>query len=776
MGQRSPKKAPAPSVRHPKAYKTIAADLVARMKAMEPAQLKELLQQVDLENRRAPLDNSAQPYVQALQRIEEAEPGRAAAILADAGNPESLMVAVKDPTLADLMAPDAGKLIDTINEQRLASMSPSQQAAFGQIVDLLGAYDRAEAEALARYSQLTPEQQARAIATTGDAAVTFSTSAQARSIRDQIENLVMLNDLLDVTEYDPSAPLSQMLAHLAPTLGDMPADDLNKPNRWMTRGDHPPENKLSTYMGDRAKDFRIKDEPTGSRATQLGRMAGPQMREILELAGYSPEDVYGRQGGSLGPGDRGRPRMPTDRVLGILDEFRDPDSQGTRVRGPDGQVRDIGLEGGSRKASRGEQVAGLEQQIDSMQGLADADSQNIVAQLQAQQQKLMNRPMRAPGDSPRAVRELDKRIAAMAGLPIDPEYDLGKHVIDNSNTLIDPDDKLSGYREGGPEAFRDETSRSNAIAFLKRQQEEMRARLAARRPPGQIDREPVGRMTREGGNPNDMRSPQQIEFEKWLEAAQTRMGLEEGLAADPVTGQRYLDEAGPGRLSPDQIGETPDLPAFLYAVPPEVDAAGNITHPNKPMDPTTASNTLAWTLEAETPDWAQAIKPALERAINEQWNVPPETAGRRGGRVFGVNPQTGMLEREMMVPGPEGYRFLTQQAGGDVTGGRLNLEQPSPQRAAPSLDDLGSMPVDDTPPTPASPASFQSMEDWLRQQMDVAPEGDMMTPPPNTPPPGLEDINRMLQDLPLDPDDTGFLGSGAMNNMRNQPLLASLLA
>jgi hypothetical protein len=755
MGVKKPTKAP-PAARHPKAYKTVASDLTARLRATEPAQLAELLRQVDLEHRRAPLDNSAQPYIQALQRIEEAEPGKAAAILEAAGNPESLMAAVRPVTEADLMAPDVGKLIDTVNEERLGSLRPEQQAAFGEVVELLGAYDRAEAEALARYSQLTPEQQARAIATTGDAAVTFSTSRQAQGIRSQIEELLMLNDLLDVTEYDPAEPLSQMLAHLAPTLGDLPANDLNTPNRWMSRADHPQENKLSTYMGKRAKDFLVDDEPTGDRATQLGRMAGPQMREILELAGYSPEDIFGRKRGTLGPNDPGKPRMPTDRVLKILDQFRDPESQVTRVRGPDGQMQQVGLAGefGSSRDKGPRQAL----------------------------------PAAAPGDSPKRLASIDKRIDTLAGTPIDENYDLGEHVLHQGpRTLIDPDDKAADFRKGLPEAFRSEGERSNAIAFLKRQQDEMRARLAARRDPQEVLLEPVHRMAGRGGNPNDMRSPRQIEMEQWLESVQTRMGPEEmadSLAADPLTGQRYLEQGDGGMLTAGQIEKTPDLPAFLYGIPPEVDSVGNISHPNKPMDPTTASNTFAWTLAAETPDFAQTIQPVIEKAIGDQWNVPPgsvrskeQPRGRRGQRVFGVDPRTGMLEREQMVPGPEGYKFLMGQAGGDVAGGRLNLEQPSPQRAAPSMEDLANMPVDDTPPSAAtSAAPFQSMDEWLLQQMEAGPEGSMATPPPNTPPPGLDDINRMLQDLPVDPDDTGFLGSGAMNNMRNQPLLASLLA
>ena len=348
------------------------------------------------------------------------------------------------------------------------------------------------------------------------------------------------------------------------------------------------------------------------------------------------------------------------------------------------------------------------------------------------------------------------------------------------------------FASGGPAAFESESAQRNAIAFLTRKRDEMISRMAKAKPPA-LPQGRVVEMTAPGSSPNAMRSPAQVQMEQWLEASGIKGSDMHGLTADPVTGERSVvgSEGYFGNPS-EQTALKP--PGYVYGIPPKVDADGNVTHPMEPMSGDLAARTYAWTLGAQDPRFAETITPAMQDAIDENWWTVPGKREAGSGMLY--QEPDGTVVRKTMNPSKTGLAYLQDMArmqagdasglaGGGAGGGSLNIQTQARRpriddARTPTMDELMNMPLEeglqmapDTPPAPTAQGQ-KTMADL--EAMDVEGDVDQVLGPAQRRPASVNDVNDMLNEIPVEEDDTGFLGRTSMNRMPRRELLAGLLA
>lgn len=857
-----PKKGPLPDA-PPRRNLTLVKDDVRRsLSQLEPGDAAELLKRVALEHSRDPQAGSIAPYIQALAEM----PGPAAeSLLRAAGDPPEFK-SVLNPDVDDILAEPPPSAIDT------SALSLEQQSAVKELYGLL--------EAFGRQDGYFPDELER--------------------LTDRIDELVILNGLDQYLDFGPNTTLRDLQAQLAPSLGDVPASD-TPPQVRATRADFPVQDRLSTYMGDKAENYIVKpDAMRGSPDGQFMKLAGNDAKAMLRQAGFTPEQIS---------------QMSPEEIYKRVTAFSDTRETMGRtpevtsiVAGPRGDPVEITTRGGAG-GERSSRISQLRDQIAAMRGMPAVDPASVaaarrdaglapddsvaarqmegrsqqLAALQAELQDILSSPKYAPGDSVGALKRLNQRITDLSGLPVDDTIapDRFSHVVDRSLPLtgselnalpgnireawaagqirsiddliaaLPPDDRVAGgamigpafeqpeygsadsqlvlmgdraknytvtdkdelagrrsaalgqrgspfanaleeiqfrtaasgprFAKGGPRAFPDETTKQSAIQFLIRQRDEMQRRMGLAKPPvdpgltvGEI-RRPANR------DAVEMMNPANRIAEQWARSAGTTGSELSGISVDPETGERVLVGGEEYFGNPSMAtGPTPPLPGFAYGLYPSVDADKNVTHPYAPPDPNLAARNLAWTLGVEEPKFAETITPAMERSIDANWWGEPPAKGQAGSGMYFRNPKTGEPIRRKMMPNKTGLEFLAGQRGGGAEGGRINIQtQARPPRIeapTPSLDDLESMPLGEAPDTPPNaPIAYRNALEELEALEAMEVEGELPAPTSTTVPPrNLDEINRML-DIPVDEDDTGFLGRTSMNRMP-RPLLGGLIA
>ena len=757
---------------------------------LAPEDIQELLRRVAMEEARSPGEGSIEPYLAALRELPGQEGLRILTEAFPEGVPD-VFASIQNPM-------DLGSL-DDMPEAPLvdfSTLTPSQQRAARQVVELVSAYERARKEFAGKFGALTPEQQGLV---DPEVAVGFDQSEVAKNLRAKIYDTVIMADLDPGGVLTGNEPVGYVGRALAPELSDLPEPEGTQRVR-ATRADIPVGEKLSTYMGDRANDFIVKDEPlTGGRVGNLQKLSGAQMRKMLVLAGWSPDEVK---------------NMNAAQLVARTTAYGGEDGMTSKVASPTGELVEITIPpvSGKRKSGRAGELARMQETLTAMEKMPPVKEgtpaavarqqrirQSTIAQLKEDIAKLQSKAISAKGDTLKAQEALQERIAEISELPVDPEVG----PLDHLNTQ-----GKRGFEDGGPEAVRDEDTRQSLITYLRRQLSEMQARMSARQPTPAMPTQRVGELKATGGNPNAMRSPAQVKAEQWLSASGAGTTETSGLTSDPVTGERmvlggeqYFQEAADAK-------EPPKIPGFLYAAAPSVDASGSVTHSGQPLDPRTAAQTIGWTLGAQDPGFASAIESAVGEALDRDFRTVP-TGNEPGRTVFNmgqdqqsrrpmieVRTPAGLAYREQMMPGPTGLAYLqglAQQqggmsgglAGGGAGGGRIQVEvarRPSQMiddSRAPTISELMAMPIEDPPnsppPTPGTPEAMT-----LEQLDATSPEGDMEgVLGPDTPAtgrPSPEDINRMLEEIQLGDDDTGFLRQTSMNRVPRSPVLSGLLA
>lgn len=752
-------------------------DVRRTLNELTPEEAAELLRRVALEDSRSPGEGIAGPYSAALSEMQA---DRAAKLVADAGGPQVFADAIKPPSMDDVLGDLPPSAPDT------SSLSKSQAAALKEVVDLMSAYERARTEAADKLRQMDGGPNTRVAGDTPlnevtlNPALDFETSPQAQAMRDRIEEIVILNSLDDVVPTDGGQSISDMFSSLAPTIGELPAADGQR-NYRATRADFPQGDKLSTYMGDKAEDYIVKDDPfRGDAAGDFMKLSGAQAKQMLQRAGFTPKQINGM-----------RPEEIYQRVTEMQDKNPAPGApavQTTMVRGSKGEDVEVTLPGGApgrdSRRMQAERMAANIAQLEAMPALTGAkpkaaavqatNRSNQIAALRDNLAKLQQTPVYAPGDSARKANRLQKRAEELAALPVDPNADLFKHVTTGDNS--------------GIEAFPDEASQLSAIAFLQQRRNEMLARMGKAKPPV-LPTGQVVEMTAQGSSPNAMRSPAQVKMEQWLEASGIKGSDLHGLTVDPVTGERSV-VGSEGYFGNPSERAAMKPPGYVYGIPPKVDADGNVTHPMEPMSGDLAARTYAWTLGAQDPRFAETITPAMQDAIDENWWTVPGKREAGSGMLY--QEPDGTVVRKTMNPGPTGLkhlqnvaRFQAGRSGGGAGGGSMNIQT---QARRPRIDDartptmaeLMNMPLEeglqmapDTPPMP-TPQGQQTMADLEAAGV----EGDMeqVLGPAARRPASVDDVNRMLDDIPVEEDDTGFLGRTSMNRMPRRDLLTGLLA
>lgn len=842
-------------------------DVMKSLSGMTREDAADVLRRVALEHERAPDEGSAAPYVDALSQMQG---DRARALIEAAGNPE-VFRSVVSPTMDDILEAPPSSVINT------GDLNENQQRALSEISDLFEDYERAKSQYPSAES--TP----------------FEQSKIAQDINNRITDLVVLNELDTAIDFGEASTVDDMRGQVAPTIGDMPASG-NEQKFRATRSDFPMEDRLSTYMGERAENYTQKDEPfRGAPSGQLMRLAGEDVKRMLSEAGYSPKQIA---------------EMPADRKYALVTEFsktkEGSNSPTSRLRGPSGQVVEITTEGGSA-SPRSKQVADKQRtlaQLKSMpatqisaadvpagvnpEQVASAQSRQRgqdIAALEKELNDILTSKQYAPGDSVKALKRLNERMAEVQQLPIDPSKDRFDHVLDKSlrlsadeinqlspdaklayqsgeiNTLDDlmpylrpddmdssaamqgqaiqaaefggspergtkpltakeeeiaarsaslgrrqtpyaslfeqiqmrkalpPEDAVDAFSSEGPKSFPDAQSRQSSVALLQRQIAEMQARMAKAKPMVQPTM-PVGEISAHNSfavpDAPEMRSPTNAIAEQWLQATGITGSDMHGVTRDPETGQMRVEGAGGYYGDPsEQTARTP--PGFAYGLYPQVDSQGNVSHPNQPPSGDLAARNLAWTLGIDDPQFASTITPAMQDSLDEHWSTLPK-AGAAGSGIFKQLP-SGEVVRDKFMPNKTGLAFLQGQAGGMAGNNKVNI-QTRPQRMdAPSLslDDLENMPVDDSPPDtpPPMPAKFANALEELEAMEAMDLGDDMEQAVPRGGPSGprsAEEANRMLMELerlesmPLDNDDTGFLGQTTMNRMPMRAILSGLMA
>jgi hypothetical protein len=842
-------------------------DVMKSLSSMSREDAAEVLRRVALEHDRSPNEGSAAPYVDALSQMQG---DRARALIEAAGNPP-VFRSVVNTTMDDILDAPPLPAIDA------GSLTTEQQQAVSEISSLFEDYERAR-------SQWSSAEQRP-----------FEQSKIAQDINDRITELVVMNDLDKAIDFGNAETVDDLRAQIAPTTGDLPASE-NAPKIRATRSDFPMEDRLSTYMGERAENYIQKDEPfRGAPSGQLMRLAGVDVNRMLSEAGYSAEQIK---------------QMPADKKYAIVTEFSQTKEGSTsptsRIRGPSGEVVEITTEGGAA-SPRAKKIADKQMtlaQLKSMpatqitaadvpagvspQQAAAAQSQGRardIAALEKELNDILSARQYAPGDSVKALRNLNQRLAEIQQLPIDPSRDRFDHVLDRSlnlttdeinqlppeakvayrdgqiNTLEDlmpylrpedmdssgamvgraiqapefggsqaretkpltakedeiavrgaglslrqspyaslleqiqmrkalpPQDAVDAFSDEGPKSFPDAQSQQSAIAFLKKNIQEMQTRMSRARPPvapqgrvGEISAHNWGAVP----DAPEMRSPANAIAEQWLQASGVTGSDMHGVTRDPETGVMRVEGAQGYYGNPsEQTARKP--PGFVYGLYPQVDAEGNVTHPYQPPSGDLAARNLAWTIGTDDPGFAATITPAMQDSIDEHWATLPQ-AGEAGSGIY-KQLKSGEVVRDKFMPNKTGLAFLRAQAGGMAGNNKLNI-QTRPQRMdvpSLSLDELEAMDVEGSPPDtpPPMPTKFANALEELDALEAMEAEGDLEQAVPRGTPRGprsAEDANRMLmelnglEDIPVEDDDTGFLGQTTMNRLPMRALLSGLMA